>query len=235
MLDYVCPAGKIIMMEEIRPSKKFMRTLPWVIAVVCVFFWGISLFYKKQVEPVPDGYLWFFGDSLTSGHKSVEKTDTYPSILGQRWNREILDSSIDGLKMSEAQGMIEAEWSRIKKVKGEYPAAVFVALGANDQLNGVRADETRRSLEAVLREVSEEGCHLFVVKCLVPLRSGGYASMYETTGKNHRAKVSRDIISVFRQHPEGKAEDGIHPSRKGHVVIAEQLHQDFGDYFAPKR
>lgn len=179
---------------------------------------------------VRDGYIIFIGDSLTAPSSEIEQEDTYPSILGEWWGRETLNISRVGLSSTEAVDWAGERSSEAVREMGA-PAAFFIALGANDQLRGIDSAQAGEALGALVKLAQDTGAKVFLVRCIVPLRNRGYDSMYKKTARQAEGGLSSDIIQEYFQEVGGRGVDGIHPSTKGHVAIAERLDRDFKHFF----
>ncbi len=174
---------------------------------------------------VRNGAILFLGDSLTARHRLDGSAQLYPEILGERWGRKVLNFSSSGLKAAEAEAKFG---EKIAELKDSEVAAVFLALGANDQLSGRRAEDTAADLREIALRLRTRGWEVFVIKSIVPLRGGGYSRAYEALAKEVGTPASRDIIGSYLGKAGGTAGDNIHPSAEGHQMIAESLDRDFG-------
>jgi lysophospholipase L1-like esterase len=181
-------------------------------------------------SPVQPGYVIFIGDSLTSPYGEVGIGETYPDILSSMWNREVVNISMPGLRGVDAFEWVEERRKEAEREKGP-PSAVFVALGANDQLSGVEAEAAGSSLRRLIDAIQKDADRVFILKCLVPLRSRGYDTMYKNAASGTGASLSGDIVAAYFHSDGGRGGDGIHPSPKGHRAIAERIDADFGQFF----
>lgn len=183
-----------------------------------------------QVKMVESGYVLFIGDSLTSSSGEVDPAYTYPAILSERWERESVNISQPGLKATGALEWVEEEVSKLKQTKGS-PCAVFIALGANDQLGGVEPERAADSLKRLIQAGSEMGGKVFLIRCIVPIRSRGYNNMYQQLADDTNSELSPDIIGAYFRESGGREGDGVHPTKLGHRAIADCLGDNFRRFF----
>lgn len=184
----------------------------------------------RRADPVRDGHLVFIGDSLTSSYGGVTEEETYPSLLGQKWGRETLNFSVPGMRGTGAEGWVEKILKEAEEIHGR-PSAVFIALGANDQLGGLDPEQTRISLKKIVEAAGGGDSKVFLIQCLVPLRSRGYEDMYHVVSTESGAGLAGDIVGAYLAAAGGRGEDGIHPTEAGHQAIARSLDEDLGDFF----
>jgi len=185
----------------------------------------------REVPKVPEGYIIFIGDSLTSPYGTVNEEETYPTLLGTAWGREVVNISQPGIRATEAGEWAKKAMSDTAEARGK-PSAVFLALGANDQLSGVDAGEAGRKLEEMVRFAQGLGAKVFLVKCIVPLRNRGYASMYKQISRENNTELSGDVIEAYFGVQGGKDADGVHPTARGHEEMASSLNKDFRHFFS---
>lgn len=210
-----------------RASTRSERWLP-VFRLLTVSF--LFLAGCGGVDVVRDGYIIFIGDSLTASSSEVDQEDTYPSILGERWGRKTINISRAGMTSGEAVSWAGGRAGDAIREMGD-PAAFFIAVGANDQLRGIDPSHAGEALTELVGLAKETGAKVFLVRCIVPLRNRGYDSVYKNTARGAEAELSADIIQEYFQEAGGRGVDGIHPSIKGHVAIAEGLDRDFKHFF----
>lgn len=201
-------------------------------AMVVLLVFVISLLQVScdEIPKVPEGYLIFVGDSLTSAYGTVRDNETYPALLGSVWEREVVNISQPGVRALEAMDWAKKAIMETVDSRGT-PSAVFLALGANDQLSGVGAEEAGGKIRELVRFSQSLGAKVFLVKCIVPLRHRGYASMYKEISKENNAELSRDVIETYFGVQGGREADGVHPTARGHEEMATRLDQDFRHFF----
>lgn len=165
------------------------------------------------------------GDSITAGRGLAGSEKPYHAILGERWGREVLNLSRSGLRADEA--LVEFG-EKIDQVENGRVAAAFVVLGANDQLAGRPAGDVEADLLAVASRMRERGWVVFVVQSIVPSRGRGYREAYSAVAEKMGTPLSDDIVDSYLLEAGGVCGDYVHPSGKGHAMIAETLDLNYG-------
>jgi lysophospholipase L1-like esterase len=185
---------------------------------------GIVGCARQQI--VPRGSIIFIGDSLTSGHGLREGSELYPDILGRLWGRQVFNVSKSGQRLQGADDWLEDALN--SNPDAAQSVAAFVALGANDQLAGGDPAVAGENLRKVVGALRSRGMRVFIIPCIVPLRSRGYWDMYRDGARHAGEPLSHDIIGCYRAESGGISSDGIHPTESGHLSIAMLLHKCHG-------
>jgi acyl-CoA thioesterase-1 len=109
--------------------------------------------------------------------------------------------------------------------------AVFVLeLGANDGLRGIPLEETRSNLQAMIDQVQEEnpGTPIILAGMQIPPNMGPeYTSDFRDIFPELADEYNIILIPFLLKDVGGVAElnqdDGIHPTREGHRIIANNI------------
>ena len=109
------------------------------------------------------------GDSLTAG-LGLPVEQSYPSLLQQRLNTEGLDFEVVNAGVSgdtSAGGLSRLDWALEGDVK-----VLVVALGGNDGLRGLPAEQLKANLAAIIEGAGQNGAEGLgpALAALVPLR-----------------------------------------------------------------
>jgi acyl-CoA thioesterase I len=165
------------------------------------------------------------GNSLTAG-LGVDQTENYPSKLQRKliaagYHFRVINAGVSG--DTSAQGL-----NRLHTVLSARPALVIVELGANDGLRGIPVDETRRNLEAIIREIKSNGAKVLLAGMKVPPNYGSlYARDFERIFPSLADKEGVSLVPFFLDGVGGRAElnqeDGIHPTAKGYDLVTENV------------
>jgi lysophospholipase L1-like esterase len=188
----------------------------------------------SKPEPVEVGYVIFIGDSLTAPYGQVNSGETYPDILSREWGREVVNISKPGLRAVDSREWVRDLVLEASIQKGA-PSAVFIALGANDQRDGVSDSEVKAAILDLIDTSQKSGGRVFVIKSIVPIRGWrGYEDMYDNLANEAGVLISSDIISVYLREDGGRDGDLIHPSAVGHEAMARMIDGEFGNLFREK-
>jgi acyl-CoA thioesterase-1 len=171
----------------------------------------------------------FFGNSLTAG-LGVTPEESFPGQIANRldslgYSYRVINAGLSG--ETTASGMNRITW-----VLREKPDIFILELGANDGLRGIPLEETRNNLEAIVREVRKINpkVTLILTGMQIPPNMG---PEYTATFKNifpELAEAQELVLVPFLLEgvggiPELNQADGIHPTPKGHKILAENVWQ----------
>ena len=169
----------------------------------------------------------FFGNSLTAG-MGLDPEDAFPAFVQEKldslgYSYTVVNAGLSG--ETTASGVNRLQWVLDQEV------AVFVLeLGANDGLRGIPLEETRANLQAMIDAVRQENPDTSIVLAgmQIPPNMGleytsGFRNIFpELADKNNTALIPfllKDVGGV----PELNQPDGIHPTREGHQIIADNI------------
>lgn len=173
----------------------------------------------------------FLGDSLTEGY-GVSKETSYPEKA-----KEILEKK--GLKIKLLNGSISgsttaSSTSRLKWFLKSKPDLLFLALGANDGLRGIKVPESQKNLATCIELAQKEGVKVVLAGMMVPPNYGpdygkAFKAMYPTLAKKYKVAHLPFLLDGVAGEKAYNQEDGIHPNTKGH----EKMGQLVADFLLP--
>jgi len=196
-------------------------------AIVATFsLLGLSCTQQPTIEPWT---LLFIGDSITSGHGLQDEANTYPILLGQKWNRKVIILAKSGMRATEATAWVDKEIQALQAGgKLDKLGGIFVALGGNDQLQRQSPEELEESLLNLGELLRTLKVPIFILVSQVPFHEnvqGAYQRAAQAVG----TQAGPDIIAAYIGSPSRKHWDGMHPSEEGHAAIADLI---YGTYQA---
>ena len=120
----------------------------------------------------------FLGDSLTAGY-GVDREQAYPVLIGKRWRERGLSYTVRNAAISGAttKGALEnlLHWHLKDDIH-----AVFLCIGANDGLRGLKVQETRKNLETIIQIVTAKKIPLYFAGMKLPPNYGkDYTDKFE--------------------------------------------------------
>ncbi|UYL10252.1 arylesterase [Bdellovibrio sp. SKB1291214] len=191
-----------------------MRTL---IVTFLLFFSSVSFAQKKLI---------ILGDSITEGY-GVSKEAAYPAIFEKKlhdagkkeWT--IVNAGVSG--STTASGISRMKW--LFKTK---PDVVFLALGANDGLRGLKVEESQKNLATAIEYAQKEKVQVILGGLYMPPNYGKdytdkFAKMYEDLAKRYKLTFIPFILDKVAGNPKYNLADGIHPNEEGHKIIADTI------------
>lgn len=172
--------------------------------------------------------LLFFGDSITAGYGLDDTNDAYPALIQTKIDSldldyEVVNSGLSG--ETSAGGRSRIQWILNQDID------VFVLeLGANDGLRGVPISETRANLQAIIDAVRAKSPSTTIVLAgmqLPPNMGQTYTTAFKDIFSELAAKNDLTFIPFILKDVGGIAalnqSDGIHPTVKGHQIVAETV------------
>ena len=169
----------------------------------------------------------FFGTSLTAGY-GLDPTEAYPALIQQK---------IDSLKLpyKVINGGLSGETSAAGKSRIDWllkqPVSIFVLeLGANDGLRGIAVKETIANLQAIIDKVKVKNPNVKLVMegmQMPPNMGETYTTEFKAIFKDLANKNEMVYVPFLLEGVAGVPKlnlgDGIHPTAKGHQILAENV------------
>jgi len=168
----------------------------------------------------------FLGDSITAGY-GIDKHKAYPTLLEEllkqagKNNISIINAGISG--STTASTLSRLRW--YKKIK---PDILFLALGGNDGLRGLSAQEMQKNLEKSIQYALKHNMKVVLAGMQIP---PNYGPEYTTEFKKVYQKLAEKYDIIFMPFllkdvaglEDLNLPDGIHPNTKGHEIIASHV------------
>lgn len=181
----------------------------------------------EQVKHKADKTILFFGNSITAGYQ-LDMGDAFPAIIQRKIDSIGLDYLVvnAGLSGETSAGGL----GRINWVLRTVPDIFFLELGGNDGLRGLPLSETYDNLQAIIDQVKKENPEVLVIIAgmMVPPNLGqDYASefskLFPRLAEENNAAFIPFLLEGVAGEPELNLSDGIHPTPKGHEIVAETV------------
>ena len=166
-----------------------------------------------------------YGDSITAGH-GLDPAQAFPADLQRMltshgYHYRVLNQGTSGATTKDAVAGLP-DLLRLR------PAIVIIEFGGNDGLRGLPLDQTRRNLNQLLTALQNAHIKVLLAGITLPPNYGpDYIRAFDLifrdlAARHHTAFVPmiyKNLINV----PGTIQEDGIHPTAKGSVIIADTL------------
>lgn len=169
----------------------------------------------------------FFGDSITAGH-GIDEDQAFPALIQQKidsldWNFKVVNGGLSG--ETSAGGLRRIDWML------RQPVSVFVLeLGGNDGLRGIDLDATEKNLQKIIDKVKAKypDAPIILAGMQVPPNLGPdytekFKDMYPELAERNSVTLIPFLLKDVGGHPELNQADGIHPTARGHQIIAETV------------
>ena len=191
-----------------------MVLLILVVAVAIVIYGSCRKPEYRNLPPTANGSWVAFGDSLTAGYGASEGND-YPSILGKKLSRPILNKGVSGATTENSLG-------RVDEILRLQPRVVLLCLGGNDGLQQMPVSQTFANLATIIDRLQENGSFVVLIGVRGASLSDRYAAPFKKLAKEKRVLFVPNILSGVLGSPSLMA-DYIHPNEEGYEAIAQRL------------
>jgi acyl-CoA thioesterase-1 len=169
----------------------------------------------------------FLGTSLTAG-LGVSEDDAYPAVLQQK-----LDSAGFGLRVVNAGVSGETSAGGLRRLDRllDLPVRILVLeLGANDGLRGLQVGPMRENLQAIVDRTRETypATEVVLAGMQAPPNLGdrytaAFREVFADLARENDAHLIPFLLEGVGGIPELNQDDQIHPTVRGHQVIADNV------------
>ena len=178
------------------------------------------------LAPVGDGpVVAFLGDSITAGlHLSAE--ESFPALLAAQFAEEgrpfrRVDGGVSG--DTSAGGLRRVDW-----LLKQSPDILVVELGGNDALRGQSLEAIESNLRAIVQKGEAAGARVLLLGMVIPPNYGpdytrGFRELYANIAEDEDIAFIPFFMEGVGGDPELMLPDGLHPSRRGHEVLADSV------------
>ena len=176
--------------------------------------------------PTPRTIL-FLGDSITAGY-GLDLYQAYPGLIQKKiaakgWDFKVINAGQSG--DTSAGGLSRLDWLLKNKVD-----VLVLELGANDGLRGLSTEQMRKNLQAIIDRTKERypEAKIVIAGMKVPPNMGAdYGRRFEAAfadlAKTNKAAFVPFILDGVGGMRELNLPDGIHPTAKGHEIVANNV------------
>jgi acyl-CoA thioesterase-1 len=178
---------------------------------------------KKPVATRPRVVV--LGDSLTAG-LGLPISAAYPTLLEQRLNAEGKDFEVVNAGVSgdtSAGGLERLDWALQGEVR-----VLIVALGANDGLRGLPADQLEHNLAQVIERAQGRGIAVILAGMEAPPNYGrdyivAFHKVYPTLAARYHIALVPFLLQGVAGIESLNQPDGIHPTAAGARIVADNV------------
>lgn len=165
------------------------------------------------------------GDSLTAGY-GLEADQSYPSLLQDRLRAAGLEVDVVNAGVSgdtSAGGLRRADWALDGDVR-----VLIVALGGNDALRGLPADDLQRNLAAIIERAQKRKIAVILAGMEAPPNLGpvytlAFRRVYRSLSDRYDVPLLPFLLDGVAGIAGLNQGDGIHPNAEGTVKVADNL------------
>jgi acyl-CoA thioesterase-1 len=179
-----------------------------------------------MAAPAPRVIL-FLGDSITAGY-GLDLDQAFPALIQEKidaksWNFKVVNAGQSG--DTSAGGLNRLDWLLKNRVD-----ILILELGANDGLRGLPAETTRKNLQAIIDRTKGKypEAKVIVAGMKVPPNMGGdygrkFEAVFADLAKKNKAVLIPFVLEGVGGSRELNLADGIHPTAKGHEIVAANV------------
>jgi acyl-CoA thioesterase-1 len=169
----------------------------------------------------------FLGDSITAGY-GLDLSEAFPGLIQKKidakgWNFKVVNAGQSG--DTSAGGLGRLDWLLKNKID-----VLVLELGANDGLRGLSVEAMKKNLQAIIDRTKEKypQARIVIAGMQVPPNMGGdYSRRFEAgfadLAKKNKASFVPFILEGVGGTRELNLADGIHPTAKGHEIVANNV------------
>jgi len=189
---------------------------------LCIFL----LVGLSATAPSP-GIVLFLGDSITAGY-GLDIGQAFPGQIQKKidakgWNFKVINAGQSG--DTSAGGLTRLDWLLKNRID-----VLVLELGANDGLRGLSVEEMKKNLQAIIARTKARNpnAKIIIAGMKVPPNMGTdygrrFEAVFSDLAKKNRAVLIPFILERVGGMRELNLPDGIHPTAKGHEIVANNV------------
>jgi acyl-CoA thioesterase-1 len=188
---------------------------------------GLFMILTLGASRAAPGIILFLGDSITAGY-GLELSQAYPGLIQKKidangWNFKVVNAGQSG--DTTAGGLARLDWVLNNRIE-----VLVLELGANDGLRGLSIGEVKKNLQAIIDRTKARypEAKIIIAGMKVPPNMGGdygrrFEAVFPELAKKNNAALIPFILNGVGGTRELNLPDGIHPTPKGHEIVAENV------------
>lgn len=167
------------------------------------------------------------GDSLAAGY-GLDPSEGFPAILQRRIEAANLPFQIVNAGLSgdtTAGGLRRIDWLLKRPVD-----ILLLELGGNDGLRGISIDSTRTNLQTIIQKTRARypDAKIVIAGMEMPPNMGNqfqsaFRAIFPEVARAHQAILIPFLLENVGGKPELNLPDMIHPTAKGHEIVADNV------------
>jgi acyl-CoA thioesterase-1 len=169
-----------------------------------------------------------FGDSLTAGYQLDPGLGFAPQLQATLRRHGIAARVADGGVSGDTTAAARARLGWTLDGLGEKPDLVIVELGANDMLRGIRLEETRQNLDAMLTELKRRKLPVLLagmraIRNAEPGYLHGFEDIYPQLARKYDVPLYPFFLDGVALVDGMTLADGMHPNFHGIKEITTRI------------
>ena len=144
------------------------------------------------------------------------------SLKSKGHNIEVINGSVSG--STSSGGLNRAEWT----LSEPGIDLMILGLGANDMLRGIEPNETKNNLEKIIQISQKKNIDIILAGMIAPNSHGSkykkkFDKIFSDLSKQYKLELIPFLLDGVAAKSEFNLSDGIHPNRKGIIIISKKL------------
>jgi acyl-CoA thioesterase-1 len=184
---------------------------------------------EKQAEQAQyDKLVVAFGDSLYAGYRLGPTEGLAPqlqaALKAKGINARVHNAGVSGDTTAAGKGRMTFVLDNLEKK----PDLVVLGLGGNDMLRGIKPEETRANMAAMLEELSKRDIDVVLTGMLAAPNLGpdyarAFNPIFPELAKQYGAPLLPFLLDGVVTEKALMLADNIHPNAKGVAKVVEKL------------
>ena len=195
--------------------------------LIIALIFPLLVSFSVQAQDAESKTLLFFGDSITAG-LGVQQEQAFPALIQDKidslgMNYDVINGGLSG--ETSAGGLRRIDWILRRDID-----VMVLELGGNDGLRGIDLSSTKENLQQIIEKFQAKipDAQIILAGMQVPPNLGQeYTSEFQTIYPELAEENDLPLIPLIMDKLGGSEEliqgDGIHPTPKGHEVIADTV------------
>ncbi len=186
----------------------------------------------RKAQATEAGVVLFLGTSLTAG-RGLGSEKAYPALIQQKIDSAGLAFRVTNAGVSgetSAGGLRRLDWLLRQPV-----AVLVLELGANDALRGQDLRALENNLQAIIdrTRAAHPRASIVIAGMEAPPNlgrryTGAFRQVFVDLARENGAAMIPFLLEGVGGRPELNQADGIHPTARGHEIIADNVWQVLG-------
>ena len=203
---------------------KRLRAYGWALA----FLQAAALIFATPAW-AKDKLVLAFGDSLTAGY-GLKPNESFPAQLQAALIKggipaRVHNAGVSGDTSAAGRGRLAFVLAGLKAK----PDLVILELGANDMLRGLKPDQTRANLDAILTELGKRRIPVILAGMRASPNLGKayqaqFDPIYASLAKKHRTRLYPFFMNGVTPNRTLLIADQLHPNPRGVAIIVRGIY-----------
>jgi len=204
-----------------------IRKKQYIIGLLSILFLSLNVSSKAEKKPINPKIILFLGNSLTAGY-GLEPEHSYPALIQEKidqedWNFEVVNGGLSG--DTTAGALRRLDWVLKREIH-----VLVVALGSNDGLRGLPVSVTQENLQSILDKTWKKYPQSKIILAgqqmppnMGPDYTSQFKKIYPKLAKNNELPFVPFLLRGVGGKHHLNLPDGIHPTREGHEILANNV------------